>query len=267
MKLTSNYSLKKPDGSDVVNVQDFNDNSDKIDLELKKVDWSLKEKVNGVTRIFTNENISELKLPQEFTCSELAEKMKEGDIISIRANQPGNGDSYGIVDTPYKYGSLFVYRQDSNRINFEFRPVDTINGQDTLNEKYIAFYRRLSPNNKFSGWKQIATVDDTGWIELVLLNELTMPIGDKAMYRRIGKIVFFKGVVSNIKTNGVIISNLPLGFRPNSINGGPSIPLTAYMSGANTPTKLSLNKNGNLVLIDRGSSETLYLDNVIFVLD
>ncbi|WP_252255097.1 hypothetical protein [Clostridium sp. ZBS12] len=46
MKLTSNYSLKKPDGSDVVNVQDFNDNSDKIDLELKKVDSSLKDIAN-----------------------------------------------------------------------------------------------------------------------------------------------------------------------------------------------------------------------------
>ncbi|WP_252224255.1 MULTISPECIES: tail fiber protein [unclassified Clostridium] len=51
MKLTSNYSLKKPDGSDVVNVQDFNDNSDKIDLELKKVDSSLKEIANKVDNI------------------------------------------------------------------------------------------------------------------------------------------------------------------------------------------------------------------------
>ncbi|WP_252214011.1 tail fiber protein [Clostridium sp. VAP41] len=51
MKLTSNYSLKKPDGSDVVNVQDFNDNSDKIDLELKKVDSSLKDIANKVDNI------------------------------------------------------------------------------------------------------------------------------------------------------------------------------------------------------------------------
>ncbi|NFO29747.1 hypothetical protein FDB41_02855 [Clostridium botulinum] len=51
MKLTSNYSFKKPDGSDVVNVQDFNDNSDKIDLELKKVDSSLKEIANKVDNI------------------------------------------------------------------------------------------------------------------------------------------------------------------------------------------------------------------------
>ncbi|UZP04242.1 tail fiber protein [Clostridium botulinum] len=51
MKLTSNYSLKKPDGSDVVNIQDINDNSDKIDLELKKVDSSLKEIANKVDNI------------------------------------------------------------------------------------------------------------------------------------------------------------------------------------------------------------------------
>ncbi len=51
MKLTSSYNLKKPDGSDVVNVQDLNDNSDKIDLELKKVEASLKEIANKVDNI------------------------------------------------------------------------------------------------------------------------------------------------------------------------------------------------------------------------
>ncbi|MBW6408473.1 hypothetical protein [Clostridium weizhouense] len=56
MKLTSNYNLKKPDGTDVVNVQDFNDNSDKIDLELKKVDSSLKDMKNNLSQI-SNPNL------------------------------------------------------------------------------------------------------------------------------------------------------------------------------------------------------------------
>ncbi|WP_061312949.1 hypothetical protein [Clostridium botulinum] len=56
MKLTSNYSLKKPDGSDVVNVQDFNDNSDKIDLELKNVDSQLKENTQHLSQI-SNPNL------------------------------------------------------------------------------------------------------------------------------------------------------------------------------------------------------------------
>lgn len=37
MKLTGNYNLKKPDGSDVVNIQDINDTVEKIDEELKKI--------------------------------------------------------------------------------------------------------------------------------------------------------------------------------------------------------------------------------------
>ena len=37
MKLTANLGLKKPDGNDVVNIDDFNYNSDKIDLEFNKI--------------------------------------------------------------------------------------------------------------------------------------------------------------------------------------------------------------------------------------
>ena len=51
MKLTTNYSLKKPEGSDVVNIEDFNYNSDILDNKLKSVDAdlsSLKNKVNTV---------------------------------------------------------------------------------------------------------------------------------------------------------------------------------------------------------------------------
>ena len=36
MKLTSNYELKKPEGTDTVNIEDFNYNADIIDTELKK---------------------------------------------------------------------------------------------------------------------------------------------------------------------------------------------------------------------------------------
>lgn len=36
MQTTANYGLKKPDGTDVVDIQDFNDNADVIDLALKQ---------------------------------------------------------------------------------------------------------------------------------------------------------------------------------------------------------------------------------------
>ena len=36
MQTTVNYGLKKPEGTDVVNINDLNDNADVIDQELKK---------------------------------------------------------------------------------------------------------------------------------------------------------------------------------------------------------------------------------------
>ena len=43
MKLTTNYSLKKPEGNDVVNIDDFNYNADTIDTNLS----NLTNKVNA----------------------------------------------------------------------------------------------------------------------------------------------------------------------------------------------------------------------------
>lgn len=42
MKTTANLGLKKPDGNDVVNIDDFNSNADKIDLEFGKVNEKFK---------------------------------------------------------------------------------------------------------------------------------------------------------------------------------------------------------------------------------
>ncbi|MER1957937.1 MAG: hypothetical protein ABS942_11180, partial [Solibacillus sp.] len=47
MQLTSNYNLKKPDGTDVVNITDFNDNADIIDTQLKKLNDGKVDKVTG----------------------------------------------------------------------------------------------------------------------------------------------------------------------------------------------------------------------------
>ena len=44
MKLTTNYSLKKPESFDVVNVDDFNHNADIIDSAIQEV----KGKVDGL---------------------------------------------------------------------------------------------------------------------------------------------------------------------------------------------------------------------------
>ena len=50
MKLTTNYGLKKPDASDIVNIDDFNYNADAIDTAIKEV----KTKVDSLNLTATN---------------------------------------------------------------------------------------------------------------------------------------------------------------------------------------------------------------------
>ena len=45
MKYTANLNLKKPEGTDVVNINDLNDNADIIDSELKRLDTKKVDKV------------------------------------------------------------------------------------------------------------------------------------------------------------------------------------------------------------------------------
>ena len=55
MKLTTNYGLKKPDASDVVNIDDFNYNADAIDSAIKEV----KTKVDSLNLTATNVKMSD----------------------------------------------------------------------------------------------------------------------------------------------------------------------------------------------------------------
>ncbi len=47
---TTNYNLKKPEGTDFINVQDLNDNADKIDTAIKASESAGIAKVTGATQ-------------------------------------------------------------------------------------------------------------------------------------------------------------------------------------------------------------------------
>ena len=54
MDLTTNYSLKKPSGADVVNIDDFNYNADILDKEIK----SIRTKLDGLNLTASNVKMS-----------------------------------------------------------------------------------------------------------------------------------------------------------------------------------------------------------------
>lgn len=93
MQYTTNYSLKKPDFTDIVDINDFNSNVDKIDEELKKVNDSLKNNVSNLPSQLDN-LVREINIKQfgakcdgvtnDYPAFKLArENINENDILYI----------------------------------------------------------------------------------------------------------------------------------------------------------------------------------------
>ena len=59
MNLTTNYSLKKPEGSDVVNIDDFNYNADILDSKVKDIETQGISNESNITTL--NSNVSSLQ--------------------------------------------------------------------------------------------------------------------------------------------------------------------------------------------------------------
>ncbi|WP_061309225.1 hypothetical protein, partial [Clostridium botulinum] len=83
-----------------------------ISKQLKDIN---KNKAEGKVRLLNKDNISLLGLAFPCTCEQLAEAMKDGDILFM--------DSYILSDAPTNFGQLFVTRENSNRVSFQYRKV------------------------------------------------------------------------------------------------------------------------------------------------
>lgn len=61
--------------------------------------------------------------------------------------------------------------------------------------------------------------EDTGWLDLPLASGIqAYSNAQTPKYRKIGKIVFIRGAVTNIQNRDTTIATLPAGFRPASIS-------------------------------------------------
>ena len=66
MKLTTNYSLKKPEGSDVVNIDDFNYNADMIDSAIQEIKNTSSTNKTNISSLQTKVNNSQvIKMTQD----------------------------------------------------------------------------------------------------------------------------------------------------------------------------------------------------------
>ncbi|MBP3930950.1 MAG: hypothetical protein J6D47_15480 [Peptostreptococcaceae bacterium] len=95
MKLTTNYSLKKPEGADVVNIDDFNYNADIIDNAIKEV----KTKVDGLE--LTAERVSIADPTNKFEATNVEDAILENK-TSILELKEQLGNNIALLDEDIK---------------------------------------------------------------------------------------------------------------------------------------------------------------------
>ena len=101
MKLTTNYGLKKPEGSDVVNIDDFNYNADTIDTKLKVVENQSNANKNNIStlqsEVSTNKtSISNLNSKTDTTNRNLNALISKVNNAQNTKLTQDNGKAFGI---------------------------------------------------------------------------------------------------------------------------------------------------------------------------
>ncbi len=83
MKYTGNYNLKKPEGTDIVNVEDFNNNADIIDQKLKEIE----DKTNNAPADSVNDDAIGTRTPDQSKAPSSPGTGKLTDVLSWLANR------------------------------------------------------------------------------------------------------------------------------------------------------------------------------------
>jgi len=114
MKLTTNYGLKKPEGTDVVNIDDFNDNADVLDAKVKiledEVTETKKSVGDGKALIAAAITLKKVTTAATATFAQMAENIK--NIISGAGNAQPNH-----VLSPYTFTNDSGIEQTGTMVN------------------------------------------------------------------------------------------------------------------------------------------------------
>lgn len=131
MKYTGNYNLKKPEGSDVVNIEDLNDNADIIDQALKAHDDALatKETPQGAQE----KADAALNSAKQYTDQEVAEVSQalaahkaESVTHKVSNRRPIATDD---ETQNFKQGDIWIYENYINEEEYEFEVYQCIDNK------------------------------------------------------------------------------------------------------------------------------------------
>ncbi|MBN1055678.1 hypothetical protein DVW05_10025 [Clostridium botulinum] len=211
----------------------FDTSDDLEQVEGNAVIKEIKNYINTTVKVDVDKNttdIGTLKENVENNSSQLKEIEQNyyslNNAISIPSNsdlnsytKPGNyfsagsGISNTLTNCPFTDGA-FALKIERITIG------SAINLKQILkaNSSNVITYERNCLNGTWSEeWKQLATLSDTGWLDLALANGISSEVNWACKYRRVGKVVQLRGIIKGITTDtqsNTILATLPVGFRP-----------------------------------------------------
>lgn len=129
MRLTEFFRLRMPDGTDPVNIEDFNDNFEVIDKELKK-------------RISSGESASDVTV--EFETAESRQPLKSGEKLSVLMGKAHRFfTDLKTVAFSGKYGDLSERPTLGGAAGYKVADNDTTNSSEFLSTARVAYEHGL----------------------------------------------------------------------------------------------------------------------------
>ena len=201
MKLTTNYSLKKPEGSDVVNIDDFNYNTDTIDTKLKEIETQANANktsiLNGQTIKVTSD---------DGTCIDVSGQ----DANNI--NKTGFYKGEGMLNVPQTYYG-WVYIENKVHKKGEYQVQIATDLHDSSN----CWTRHRGRSTGWSDWKEIGNKVLTMSLEGVNGWKILVEHSSVKVCRNIVSVnlVFVMG--SGVKTPGTTIARIDSKYAPKTL--------------------------------------------------
>lgn len=188
---TTNLKLTKPLETENYDINIFNDNFDKIDDAVGNITTQQKENTQNIKNVDGRNSIA-----------------TDANNLGIVGQKTIDRTDGNTLNTPYKQG---ISKSYASGLIETYLSSSKFGIQIYYSSGYELFKRSLI-NGTWSEWKQIITIDDTGWIDIS--STINSKITGIARIRRIWNQVFFEIKHKGVVLENEIVATMPAEYAP-----------------------------------------------------